>query len=64
LRARKELPYDFDSLLWDESHQRNDKERWLLEYNFRRGIISGYTKRWASEFNFTKEFYFVKLQVI
>jgi hypothetical protein len=27
LRARKELPYDFDSLLWDESHQRNDKER-------------------------------------
>ena len=27
LRARKELPYDFDSLLWDENHQRNDKER-------------------------------------
>ena len=26
-RARKELPYDFDSLLWDENHQRNDKER-------------------------------------
>lgn len=28
LLARKELPYDFDSLLWDESHQRNDKERY------------------------------------
>ena len=27
LSARKELPYDFDSLLWDENHQRNDKER-------------------------------------
>ena len=27
LRARKELPYDFESLLWDENHQRNDKER-------------------------------------
>lgn len=27
-RARKELPYDFDSLLWDEAHQRNDKERY------------------------------------
>ena len=26
-RARKELPYDFESLLWDENHQRNDKER-------------------------------------
>ena len=29
LRARKELPYDFDSLLWDENHQRNDKERYV-----------------------------------
>ncbi len=28
LRARKELPYDFDDLLWDENHQRNDKERY------------------------------------
>ena len=27
LMARKELPYDFDSLLWDENHQRKDKER-------------------------------------
>ena len=27
LRARKELPYDFESLLWDKNHQRNDKER-------------------------------------
>ena len=30
LRARKELPYDFDSLLWDENHQRNDKERYVV----------------------------------
>ena len=27
IQARKELPYDFESLLWDENHQRNDKER-------------------------------------
>ncbi len=31
-RARKELPYDFDSLLWDENHQRNDKERFAAKY--------------------------------
>ena len=27
LQARKSLPYQFDSLLWDDNHQRNDKER-------------------------------------
>ena len=25
--ARKELPYEFDSLVWDENHTRNDRER-------------------------------------
>ncbi len=26
--ARKELPYDFDSLVWDSSHQRNESENY------------------------------------
>ena len=25
--ARKELPYEFDSLVWDENHTRNDREK-------------------------------------
>ena len=28
LDARKSLPYDFDDLVWDSAHQRNDKERY------------------------------------
>ena len=33
IESRKELPYDFDSLLWDENHQRNDKERQVEKGN-------------------------------
>lgn len=28
LKARKELPYDFDSLIWDANHERNIEEKY------------------------------------
>ena len=28
LNARKELPYDFDSLIWDTNHERNIEEKY------------------------------------
>ena len=28
LKARRELPYDFDSLIWDANHERNIEEKY------------------------------------
>ena len=50
LQARRELPYDFDSLIWDANHERNIEEKycycgengvWYVEiFVFRKSLVT------------------------